>query len=214
MNLCLKHSERGAKLLAVVALAIGTLAAAQAGEITYNINFTNDFSDVPPPTGSFTYNAATSQFTNFTVNWDAVTFDLTSSANTFGGGPGAPAYVGNLSGGAAAFAWLSPGCQTFPDSSNASAEPEDNTEVAVFDFVESDTVQIGSNEVNGANAIDGDTGARGNFTIRGGAADKFFGDSRAGNGGIGGGRTGAGSAAETPAREIWRGGEIGETDSP
>jgi hypothetical protein len=33
--------------------------------------------------------------------------------------------------------------------------------VAVFDFVESDTVQIGSNEVNGANAIDGDTGARG-----------------------------------------------------
>jgi hypothetical protein len=162
MNTCFNHTERVAKLLVLVALAIGTPAAAQAAEITYNFNFTNDFSDVAAPTGSFTYNAVTSQFTNFTVNWDAVTFDLTSSANGFLGGPGAPACVANLSGGAAAFALLGPGCQTFW---TALAEPEANTISAVFDFGGSDTVLIGSSEVNAPDATDGDTGARGSFTI-------------------------------------------------
>ncbi len=114
------------------------------------------------PTGSFTYNAATSQLSNFTVSWDAVTFDLTSSANGFSGGLGAPACVGNLSGGAAAFALLSPGCPTFWV---ASAEPEDNTVFAVFQFGESDTALFGSSEVNAPNATDGDTGADGGFTI-------------------------------------------------
>lgn len=167
MNLCFKHSERGAKLLALVALVVGASAAAQAAEIVYDINFTNDFSDVAAPTGSFTYNAATSQFTNFTVNWDALTFDLTAAANTFSGGAGAPACVGNLSGGAAAFAFLSPGCQTFQDSWDATAAPQQNqSELAFFDFVDSsDTVQIGSPGVDATDATDGDTGARGNFTI-------------------------------------------------
>jgi hypothetical protein len=162
MKLCFKHSERGARMVALVALAIGTSAAGQAAAVTYDINFTVGFDDVAAPTGSFTYNAATSQLTNFTVNWDGVTFDLTSAANGVIFFPEGPACVGNLSGGAAAFALLSPGCPTFWA---ASAEPEDNTVFAVFAFGESDTELFGSSEVNAPNAIDGDTGADGGFTI-------------------------------------------------
>ncbi len=40
MKLCFKHSERGARMLASVALAIGTSVAGQAAAVTYDINFT------------------------------------------------------------------------------------------------------------------------------------------------------------------------------
>ena len=55
--------------------------AAHAGTLTtYNITFTGGS---PNPTmGSFTYDSTNPQFSNYTVIWDGITFDLTSSANS------------------------------------------------------------------------------------------------------------------------------------
>ena len=64
-------------------IGIGT-AVTNASPITYDINFTLT-SGTPSATGTFTYDASQpigSQFTNFTVLWDTVTFDMTSAANS------------------------------------------------------------------------------------------------------------------------------------
>lgn len=55
--------------------------SATAAPILYNINFTTT-SGIAPTTGSFTYDSAIPAFTSFTVVWNGLTFDLTSSANT------------------------------------------------------------------------------------------------------------------------------------
>ena len=101
------------KCVTVLVMVLGSTIAAHAGAVTYNINFTPAFGNLPI-SGTFTYNAAVPQFSNFTVTWNNVAFDLTASAN-------APldtssVCLSGLSGAAASFAWLSPGCQTFPNS--------------------------------------------------------------------------------------------------
>jgi hypothetical protein len=68
-------------ILAFVAIAAICAPAAHTGtKTTYNITFTGGS---PNPTmGSFTYDSTNPQFSNFTVLWDGITFDLTSSANS------------------------------------------------------------------------------------------------------------------------------------
>jgi hypothetical protein len=85
-----------------------TLAAASlatASPITYNIDFTTT-SGLAPTSGSFTYDAATTTFSNFIVDWDTISFsDLTTIANTEGGTCGAsPSSPAN------AFLFLDTGC--------------------------------------------------------------------------------------------------------
>jgi hypothetical protein len=92
-------------ILAFVAIAAICAPAAHADTLTtYNITFTGGS---PNPTmGSFKYDSTNPQFSNFTVIWDGITFDLTSSANSptsFGTqcnglGSGANASFGFLSG--------------------------------------------------------------------------------------------------------------------
>jgi hypothetical protein len=53
---------------------------------TYTINFTTT-SGAAPASGSFSYDSTNPQFTNFIVNWDGFSFDLTSSANSPSVGP-------------------------------------------------------------------------------------------------------------------------------
>lgn len=148
----------------LLALVTGGGAAARAGAITYNINFTG--TDDGLPVGSFTYDAAVPAFTNFLVQWNGLTFDLTSSANSpFDDGATGPACLGGLTGAAAGFAWMNPGCQTFTVGWRADTTPSGNSIIASFNFVEQDSSpQIGVHQ-DGEDAIDNDTGARGAFTI-------------------------------------------------
>ena len=61
-------------------LSIGFLVMrSQAAQITYSIEFTTSFGTAPS-SGSFTYDPSTG-FSAFIVQWDGVTFDLTSAAN-------------------------------------------------------------------------------------------------------------------------------------
>jgi hypothetical protein len=64
-------------LLAIVAVSL----PAHATAIEYSIDFTlSEFSVLLPTSGSFDYDP-TVGFTNFIVNWDGQTFDLTTAAN-------------------------------------------------------------------------------------------------------------------------------------
>lgn len=61
-------------------LSMGFLVMrSQATPITYNIEFTTSFG-TGPSSGSFTYDPSTG-FSDFIVQWDGVTFNLTSAAN-------------------------------------------------------------------------------------------------------------------------------------
>jgi len=144
---------------------LGAACTLQAGAINYTINFVGE-SDLLP-TGSFTYDAAAPLFTNFIVSWDGLTFDLTASANAPNDvGAGGPACLGGLAGPAAGFAWMNPGCQTFPVGWAGDATPVGNNVIGAFDFLESDSNrQITAPHVDGTNAIDDDTGRQGTFTI-------------------------------------------------
>ena len=109
----------------LLALAIGGASTARAAAITYDITFTSN-GDLP--VGSFTYDAAVPAFTNFLVQWNGLTFDLTSAANSpFDDGASGPACLGGLTGAAASFVWLSPGCQTFNNSWAGDATPVGNS---------------------------------------------------------------------------------------
>jgi hypothetical protein len=69
---------------------IGVFAAcAHAAPILYNIGFSGGSPN--PTSGSFTYDASTTQFTSFVVTWDGATFDLTSAANAPAGNGGCTA---------------------------------------------------------------------------------------------------------------------------
>jgi len=97
----------GISLLAALFLA-GFVPVARAQIITYDINFTNTIpADGPSPTsGAFVYDYLTGRFVRFTVVWDGLTFDLTSSANhpDFIGVP--PACIGGATGPAATLALM------------------------------------------------------------------------------------------------------------
>jgi PEP-CTERM motif len=89
-----------------VLVVFATLAAASlatASPITYDINFTTT-SGLAPTSGSFTYDAATTTFSNFIVDWDTVPLDFTLIANQDGGCLGSPTSPAN------AFVFLSTGC--------------------------------------------------------------------------------------------------------
>jgi hypothetical protein len=149
----------------VLAMVTGGEAVARAGAVTYDINFTGTSADLP--VGSFTYDAAVPAFTNFTVQWNGLLFDLSSAANSpLDDGASGPACLGGLTGAAAGFAWLNPGCQTFPFSWVANATPVGNAVLVSFDFVEQDSsTQIGFHSFDADNAINDDTTDRGAFTI-------------------------------------------------
>src|SRR5690242_5091127 len=73
-----------------VVLASCFAPGVSADIITYNIIFTATEGPVPTA-GSFTYNSTTPGFTNFTVTYNGVVFDLTDNANN----PNNHASVGN-----------------------------------------------------------------------------------------------------------------------
>jgi len=62
-------------ILAVLFVGLGAPAAFAD---TYTINFTVTFG-IPAPSGAFTWDGTS--FSNFIVNWDGFSFDLTSAAN-------------------------------------------------------------------------------------------------------------------------------------
>ena len=64
--------------LTLLSLLVSTATADMI--TTYNINFV-PLGHALPPSGSFTYDSTNPHFTNFTVLWDSITFDLTANAN-------------------------------------------------------------------------------------------------------------------------------------
>ncbi len=101
-------SRLAAKLGIRVFVLIASIGAgvAVANPTTYTIKFTGNGS----PTGGFTYDPDTSTFTFFTVTWNSLVFDLTSSANAptiLGSMPSCP---GGSPGGAASFSFLKGQC--------------------------------------------------------------------------------------------------------
>ena len=97
----------GILLFAELFLAISA-PSARAQTVTYDINFTNTIpADGPSPSsGSFEYNYLTGSFVRFTVVWDGLTFDLTSSANNPSITSGPPACIGAATGPAATLALM------------------------------------------------------------------------------------------------------------
>ncbi len=104
-----------------VGTVVGTVllaGVAEAGPISYAINFNFDGSSLLPPqdqdpilptSGFFTYDASTQTFSNFHVLWNGFNFDMTLSANS----PlmfYSPSCVNGLSGAAASFAFLNGSC--------------------------------------------------------------------------------------------------------
>jgi hypothetical protein len=69
-------------LLAGFAMAaLFAAAPAHPSPIHYDISFTGGLPGPIPTAGSFDYDPASPSFTNFSVIWNGLTFDLTSSAN-------------------------------------------------------------------------------------------------------------------------------------
>ena len=102
-----KRLGAGLGLVLAVALCVPDLSAVP---INYVINFTAT-SGIAPTAGSFTYDAATPVFTNFTVEWQGIIFDHTSFANAptiTTSNP--PTCLAGLTGPAAAFELLGGGC--------------------------------------------------------------------------------------------------------
>lgn len=97
----------GSLLLGALFLA-SCVPGARAQTVTYDIHFTNSIpKDGPSPSsGSFVYNYATGSFVKFTVVWDGLTFDLTSTANNPEVTSGAPACIGTATGAAATLALM------------------------------------------------------------------------------------------------------------
>jgi hypothetical protein len=90
-------------LILITLVAAGSIAT--ASPITYDINFTTALG-LAPTSGSFTYDASTTTFSNFSVVWDTISFsDFTIIANTEGGSCG-----GSPSSAANAFLFLDTGC--------------------------------------------------------------------------------------------------------
>jgi hypothetical protein len=150
----------------LLALVIGGEASARADAITYDITFTSSSADVP--TGSFTYDAAVPTFTNFEVQWNGLIFNLSAAANApLDDGPSGPPCLGGLTGAAASFAWLNPGCQTFTFGWAADTTPIGAGGLFFsFDFVEQNSSsQFGVHGFGLDFAIDDDTDDTGAFTI-------------------------------------------------
>ena len=74
--------QRAARTLRILSIAGGIVIAtswqAMASVIHYDITFTGGSAT---PTGQFDYDASVPQFSNFTVIWNGLSFDMTGSAN-------------------------------------------------------------------------------------------------------------------------------------
>jgi hypothetical protein len=69
-------------IVAVVFMAL-VVPSARADSISSGtLSFTLDSCCVAPTSGSFTYDATTNQFLNFSVIWDGMTFDLSHATQT------------------------------------------------------------------------------------------------------------------------------------
>jgi len=111
-------------------------------DILYDINFSGG--STLPTAGSFTYDAVTSTFSGFSITFDTVDFDLTSSANSPGTfGAGFPACIGALTGGAATFAMLSGECDGAASESTSWSGEVMPGSFASFQFLTVDNVPIG-----------------------------------------------------------------------
>lgn len=98
--------------LALLLGFVGAAASATAAPILYTINFTTTLG-LAPTGGQFSYDAPTATFTNFTVTWNTIVYDLTSMANS--GGGSVTGLCVSAPPGAQAFANLTdPSCGTVP----------------------------------------------------------------------------------------------------
>ncbi|MBL8699879.1 MAG: hypothetical protein JNK67_15985 [Alphaproteobacteria bacterium] len=95
-----------ATLVAGLAMLISAAPSA-AAPIHYDIDFTLSSGSIAPTSGGFDYDGATGVFSNFVVQWNGLTFDMTGSANS-------PIVLGTIyqtecgvTGAALAFAFLS-----------------------------------------------------------------------------------------------------------
>lgn len=103
----------------VLTLLLLAFLAPNARADSYTINFTLLAETVAPTSGAFDYDPATNQFTDFTVVWDGLTFDLTSSANTATLTGGSPSCVSAFSGPQAVLAMLTTCAASQPTTWNA-----------------------------------------------------------------------------------------------
>lgn len=78
----------------IALLAVLTGAALCASPVTYLFHFQAE--GQPTPTGGFTYDSATGQFSNFTVTLGGSTVDYTAVANSIGGNQVLPFELGFL----------------------------------------------------------------------------------------------------------------------
>jgi hypothetical protein len=133
----LRHIGSGVFSAALVA------SVASASPIQYTFNFSVQ-SGIGPTAGSFTYDAATTTFTDFKVTWDGFVWDLTNSANN----PsitGSLGCLGGLTGAAASFAQLSEACyHSGPGPSNTWLAGNDQPPFQAFKFA---TGQPGVGEI-------------------------------------------------------------------
>ncbi len=79
-------------------LTLAMVGTCHAAPILYIFNFQENPTQgaLPLPTGSFTYDAATGQFSGFQVLLNGVTYDFTGNANQFGGNFRMPFELGIL----------------------------------------------------------------------------------------------------------------------
>jgi hypothetical protein len=96
---------------------------------TYDITFTG--TGILPTSGSFTYDSTVPQFSNFIVDWEGFTFDLTSAANNPTIFDGTPSCIASNTGAAAGFAILT----TCNSPGNASWGGDEQDNIADFAFL-------------------------------------------------------------------------------
>src|SRR5665213_2302814 len=99
-------------------------ASAVLADTTYDVDFLGD--GTLPTQGSFTYDSVVPSFSNFTVTWNGVLFDLTASANAPMLNPPDPSCLGGATGAAATFALLSGDCDSPPAGSTTGWVGEQN----------------------------------------------------------------------------------------
>jgi hypothetical protein len=140
-------------------------AAAIAGPITYDINFSVIAGSPAPTSGVFTYDATTHIFSGFQVVWDGITLDLTSPANSpniFSSmSAPAPTCLGGATAGAASFAMLSGNCSVDDPAFTGDAS------LQLFDFGTAHNIpNVGSIDIVGSNGpAQGSASVQGSFTI-------------------------------------------------
>ncbi len=79
---------------------------------TYDITFSG--TGLNPTAGSFTYDSTNPSFSDFTVTWDGILFNLTAAANAPSITAPEPACLGGATGAAATFDLLSGDCDSPP----------------------------------------------------------------------------------------------------